>query len=193
MRWSLWIVHPDRHTIKNLQRNKLKKKSLDKEWTTYFILKYHVYCSMKCEKQYAEKAMKDCMVEFLVWTRFERLNCFIDVWFCRTVLIYSISPTKSICSTFDFAPTACSFVTVTYTVVYHITIYKTWKVEVKNLRFSDYEVHEFCMNKNHFLKLGLPALTVRSDSYALCRLRVYFPWDYKKISQKLMHVKTQIQ
>ena len=102
------------------------------------------YCSVKCEKQYAEKAMKDYIVEFLVWTRFERLNCFIDVWFCRTVLIYSISPIKSICSTFDYAPTACSFVTVTCTVDSHITIYETWKVEVNNLRFSDPEVHEFC-------------------------------------------------
>ena len=53
-------------------------------------------------------------------------------------------PINSICNTFDYAPTACSFVTVTYTVDSHITIYETWKVEVNNLRFSNSEVHEFC-------------------------------------------------
>ena len=134
------------------------------------------YCFVKCEKQYAEKAMKDYIVEFLVWTRFERLNCFSDV--------YSIYPINFICSTFDFAPTACSFVIVTYTVVSNINIYETWKVEVNNLRFSDSDVFEFCMHKNNFLNLGLPALTLRSDFYAICRLRVYIPRDYKKRSQK---------
>ena len=115
----------------------------------------------------------------------------LSFWFAQdfrdwTVLVMYIPITliNSICSTFDFASTACSFVIVTYTVVGHITIYETWKVEVNNLRFSDSDVLEFCMSKNHFVNLGLPALTVRSDLYAVCTLRVYIPRDYNIISQK---------
>ena len=62
------------------------------------------------------------------------------------------------------------------------TISETWKVEVNNLRFSDSDVLEFCMNENRFLNLGLTALTVRSDLYAVFTLQVYIPKDYKKIS-----------
>ena len=38
------------------------------------------------------------------------------------------------------------------------------------------------MNENRFLNLGLTALTVRSDLYAVFTLQVYIPKDYKKIS-----------
>ena len=44
------------------------------------------------------------------------------------------------------------------------------------------------MNKNHFFKLGLPALTVRSDLYAICRLRVYFPRDCIVVNNKCIAV-----
>ena len=110
----------------------------------------------------------------------------LSFWFAQdfrdwTVLVMyiPITPINSICSTFDLGVG-----NMTYTVVGHITKYETWKVEVNNLRFSDSDVLEFCMSKNHFVNLGLPALTVRSDLYAVCTLRVYIPRDYKIISQK---------
>ena len=65
----------------------------------------------------------------------------LSFWFAQdfrdwTVLVMyiPITPINSICSTFDFASTACSFVIVTYTVVGHITICETWKVEVNNFQ-----------------------------------------------------------
>ena len=113
----------------------------------------------------------------------------LSFWFAQdfrdwTILVMYIPITtiNSICSTFDFdCVLVCNCYLHSCRSYYHI---RNMKVEINNLRFSDSDVLEFCMSKNHFVNLGLPALTVRSDLYAVCTLRVYIPRDYNIISQK---------